>query len=116
MLDHVRAFRFSPDAWLWCARCGRFFQGRDALPDRLGGEQGCADAACDGAGYYVDILDWDAWPGDDPVLLARWPAPHELRRGLVAPPWLEGERDDVSCLEDDLTAETAVRAAEGWRW
>ena len=38
--DPVRAFRFRPEQWLWCMQCRRFFQGRHARPDPVGGMQG----------------------------------------------------------------------------
>src|SRR5258706_300934 len=88
--ERVLAFRFKPEQWLWCLHCERFFQGRDARRDCVGGIQGCAFPECDGAGYGVDIYDWDAWPQDDPHVLVRWPAQSELHKGLRAAAWSNG--------------------------
>lgn len=83
--DDLATFRFEPDQWLWCLHCHRFFQGRDARPDRVGGVQACAFEDCDGAGYRVDIYDWDDWPSQNRPLRPHWPPREELRKGLVAP-------------------------------
>jgi hypothetical protein len=103
------AFRFPPERWLWCLHCCRFFQGRDARADAIGGWQGCAFADCSGAGYGVDIHDWAEWgKRDDGTPLPGWPALGELRKGLRVDGMAllddgDGEpgnlwRDDAACL------------------
>ena len=87
LADEIAAFRFEPEQWLWCLHCERFFQGRDARPDNLGGVQACAFAECDGAGCQVDLFEWDVWPEGCPEILPRWPKAHELRKGLRAAAW-----------------------------
>ncbi len=85
--EPTATFRFDPDQWLWCLHCHRFFQGREARPDRVGGMQSCAFADCDGAGFGVDLLAWDDWPRQNPDLRASWPVRSDLRTGLVLDPW-----------------------------
>ncbi len=87
VFESIRDFRFEPAQWLWCLHCERFFQGRDARADALGGQQACAFDECTGAGYCVAIFDWDHWPMGDAEAMLRWPAERDLRHGLVTRAW-----------------------------
>ncbi|MEI8255890.1 MAG: hypothetical protein WCJ30_09470 [Deltaproteobacteria bacterium] len=105
----VDTFRFEPDQWLWCLHCQRFFQGRDARCDAIGGTQGCAFKDCDGAGYQVDIHDWDSFAG------RRWPKREELRKGLSSEPWEAAERAHFDRVMSDPVAH-GIGAALNQEW
>ena len=54
--------RLSPDQWLWCLHCEKFFQKKNLRQDDVGLRQGCAFyGECGGAGFDVDIFVWDSW-------------------------------------------------------
>jgi len=74
----------SPEDWLWCLHCERFFQRKDLRPDRFGGREGCAFPDCDGAGLDFDIFAWDSWARQDPDGCGtRWPrSPEALFKGM----------------------------------
>jgi hypothetical protein len=113
--------RFASEQWLWCFLCERFFQGRDARPDHAGAREGCAFVGCSGAGYGVDIHNWDSWPQGDPEALARWPARGALWRGLRAGAWAEdgdgefGESGESDGAEDDSDRDAAGDNRDGRR-
>jgi hypothetical protein len=66
----------SPESWMWCIECNRFFQAKHLRKDFLGNRQRCA--FCGVAGFGVAIWPWDAWQADG------WPTSEaELRHGLI---------------------------------
>jgi hypothetical protein len=76
--------KLSPDDWLWCLHCERFFQVKDMRPDDVCGKQGCAFEDCDGAGLGVDIYDWDDWAKQND--LKHWPeSTGALHKGMRCP-------------------------------
>ena len=64
----------SPEDWLWCLYCNRFFQAKHLAPDGIANES-CPH--CGAGGIGVAVFPWDHWRGDD------WPrSTDELRFGM----------------------------------
>jgi hypothetical protein len=108
--DSIATFRFAPDQWLWCLHCERFFQGRDARPDCIGGVQGCAFEHCEGAGHGVDIFEWNVWPEGMPAVKGQWPREEQLHKGLIAHAW-PSEANDVQEMSLEDCARFGIGAA-----
>lgn len=108
--------KLHPERWLWCLHCERFFQAKDLRSDFTGGKQGCAFDGCDGAGWKMDIFDWDDWNQDDD--LAHWPKPEdELAKGQFCPLYPEKEPEKPVNTRQELgdtgmTREEAIRHLE----
>ncbi len=84
LLKELGSPPLKPMDWLWCLHCERFFQAKDLRPDDIGGSEGCSFLDCDGAGYGIDIFDWDDWTRQNE--LKHWPkSKSELKRGLRCP-------------------------------
>ena len=75
------------DDWMWCLHCERFFQVRDLRVFVLTDGEfwvSCAFDDCDGAGFDVDLFEWDSWARQNRV--PHWPTSDaELEMGLCCP-------------------------------